>query len=90
MLIIKQLQESGVNIKDKGHPADYVKLNIRKTHNSSFEYTQCTVTDAIISDIKNGKTYTKPVPDKVSLQLHAFHDSPKFDGNFNYQDNWFI
>ncbi len=27
----------------------------------------------------------KPVPAKVSLQLHAFKDEPAFDLNFNYR-----
>lgn len=40
--------------------------------------------DAIINDIKIGNSYTKLVTAKASLQLHAFCDSPKFDGNFNY------
>lgn len=40
--------------------------------------------DAIIIDMDIDNSYTKPVPTKVSLQLHAFHYSPKFDENFNY------
>ncbi|KAL7479436.1 hypothetical protein ACHAW6_005166 [Cyclotella cf. meneghiniana] len=30
-----------------------------------------------------GNSYTKPVPTKASLQLHAFYYSPKFNGNYN-------
>jgi hypothetical protein len=41
--------------------------------------------DAIIDEVKIGDSYTKPVPAKVTLQLHAFRDSPKFQGNFNYR-----
>jgi hypothetical protein len=40
--------------------------------------------DAIIDVVNIGDLYTKPVPAKVTLQLHAFRDSPKFQGNFNY------
>ena len=40
--------------------------------------------DAIIDAINIGNSHTKPVPAKVSLQLHAFRDSTNFDGNFNY------
>eukprot|EP00804_Cyclotella_cryptica_P025617 CCRYP_002840-RA/>CCRYP_002840-RA protein AED:0.13 eAED:0.13 QI:0/0/0/0.5/1/1/2/0/290 len=77
-LLIKKLRDSGLNIEDQGHPADYVRVNIRKTHDSTYEFT-------IIDDVNIGDLYTKPVPAKVTLQLHAFQDSPKFQGNFNYR-----
>jgi hypothetical protein len=43
-----------------------------------------TLIDAIIDDVHIGNAHIKPVPAKVTLQLHAICDSPKFHGNFNY------
>jgi hypothetical protein len=42
--------------------------------------------DFIIDDVGLKDSKTKPVPAKVSLQLHAFKDKPPFDLDFNY---WF-
>jgi hypothetical protein len=41
--------------------------------------------DSIIDDIRLEDAKVKPVPDKVSLQLHAFKDKPSFDLDFNYR-----
>jgi hypothetical protein len=84
-LIIRQLKDAGLNIEDQGHPADYVGVNIRSNRDGTYEFTQRALIDAIIDDVNVGNSYTKPVPAKVSLQLHAFRDSPKFEGNFNYR-----
>ena len=83
-LIIKQLKDVGLNVEDQGHPADYVGVNIKRSHDGTYKFTQRALIDAIIDDVNIGNSYTKPVPAKVSLQLHAFHDSPKFERNFNY------
>jgi hypothetical protein len=41
--------------------------------------------DSIINDIGLKDAKVKPVPAKVSLQLHMFKDEPPFDLNFNYR-----
>jgi hypothetical protein len=41
--------------------------------------------DSIIKDVGLKDTKVKPVPAKVSLQLHAFKDEPYFDLDFNYR-----
>jgi hypothetical protein len=41
--------------------------------------------DSIINDIGLKDAKVKPVPAKVSLQLHVFKDEPPFDLNFNYR-----
>ena len=84
-LIIKKLRDSGLNIEDQGHPADYVGVNIKRRRDGTYEFTQRALIDAIIDDVRIGDSYTKPVPAKVTLQLHAFRDSPKFQGNFSYR-----
>jgi hypothetical protein len=40
---------------------------------------------SIIDDIGLKDAKVKPVPAKMSLQLHAFKDKPPFDLNFNYR-----
>ena len=87
-LIIKRLRDSGLNIEDQGHPTDYVGVTITKHSNGYFELTQRALIDSIINDVNIGDAYTKPVPAKASMQLHAYKDSPKFsdcDFNFNYR-----
>jgi hypothetical protein len=83
--VIKEIQNLGLNIEDQGHPADYVGVNIKKLKNGSFEFAQWALIDSIINDnwLKDAKV--KPVPAKVSLQLHAFKDEPAFNLNFNYR-----
>eukprot|EP00804_Cyclotella_cryptica_P028307 CCRYP_013179-RA/>CCRYP_013179-RA protein AED:0.33 eAED:0.33 QI:0/-1/0/1/-1/1/1/0/147 len=71
-------------MKDQGHPSDYIGVNIKKIINGAYEFTQRVLVNAIIDDVNIGDSYTKPVPAKVMLELHAFCDSPKFQGNFNY------
>jgi hypothetical protein len=82
---IKEIQDLGLNIEDQGHPADYIGVNIKKLQDGSYEFTQRALLDSIINDIRLEDTKVKPVPAKVSLQLHAFMDKPPFGLNFNYR-----
>jgi hypothetical protein len=81
---IREIQESGLNIEDQGHPADYVGVNIKKLKDGSYEFTQRALLNAIIADVGLDNSTTKPVPAKVAILLHAFKDAPAFDLNFNY------
>ncbi len=83
--VIKEIQNLGLNIEDQGHPADYVDVNIKKLKDGSYEFTQRSLMDSIINDVRLKDAKVKPVPAKVSLQLHAFKDKPNFDLNFNYR-----
>jgi hypothetical protein len=83
--VIKEIQNLGHNIEDQGHPADYVGVNIKKLKDGSYEFTQRALIDSIIDDVGLKDAKVKPVPAKVSLQLHAFKDEPAFDLNFNYR-----
>ena len=83
--IIKEMQDLGLSIEDQGHPADYVGVNIKKLKDNSYEFTQRALIDSIISDVGLTDSKTKPVPAKVSLQLHAFQDQPIFNLDFNYR-----
>ncbi len=82
---IKEIQDSGLNIEDQGHPADYVGLNIKKLRDSSYEFPQRALIDAIIDGVGLKDAKVKPVPAKVSLKLHTFKDKPPFDLDFNYR-----
>jgi hypothetical protein len=79
---IKEMQDLGLNIEDQGHPADYIGVNIKKLKDGSYEFTQRALIDSIIKDVGLTDSKTKPVPAKVTLQLHAFKDEPPFDLNF--------
>ncbi len=83
--VIKEIQNLGLNIEDQGHPADYVGVNIKKLKDGSYELTLWGLLDSIIDDIGLKDAKVKPVPAKVSLQLHACKDKPTFDLNFNYR-----
>ena len=82
---IREIQESGLNIEDQGHPADYVGVNIKKLKDGSYEFTQRALIDAIIADVGLENSTTKPVPAKVAILLHAFKDAPEFNLHFNYR-----
>ncbi len=64
---IKEIQGMGLNIKDQGHPADYVGSSIKKHCNCFYEFTQCALIDSIIEDAGISDSKTKPAPAKVSL-----------------------
>ncbi len=70
---IKDIQDLGLNIEDQGHPADYVGVNIKKLQDGLYEFTQCTLIDSIINDIRLEDAKVKPVPAKVSLHLRTNH-----------------
>jgi hypothetical protein len=80
---IKDIQDLGLNIEDQGHPADYVGVNIKKLRDGAYEFTQCALIDSIINDVELKDAKVKPVPAKVSLQLHTFKDEPPFNLDFN-------
>jgi hypothetical protein len=81
----KEIQDLGLNIEDQGNPADYIGVNIKKLKDGSYEFTQRALIISIIDDVGLKDAKVKPVPAKVSLQLHAFKDKPPFDLNFNYR-----
>jgi hypothetical protein len=78
--VIKEIQNLVLHIEDQRHPADYVGVNIKKN-----EFTQRALIDSIIDDVVLKDAKVKPVPAKVSLQLHVFKNEPAFNLNFNYR-----
>ncbi len=49
---ITEIQGSELNIKDQGHPADYVGVSIKKLRDDSCEFIQRALIDSIIEDIR--------------------------------------
>jgi hypothetical protein len=85
---IRDIQQTGLAIKDQGHTADYVGVSIKKHKDGSYELSQRALIDSIIKDCELEDAYTKPVPAKVNLQLHAYKSSKPFDKcgfPFNYR-----
>ncbi len=82
--VIRDIQETGLNIKDQGHPADYACINIKKMCKGSYKFTQHALINAIIIEVNLTDAKVKPVSAKVSMLLHAFKDAPPFNLNFNY------
>ena len=85
---IQDITDSGLEIEDQGHPNDYVGVAIKRQRDGTIELTQRALTDKIIEDCNLQDSYTKPVPAKVSLYLHAFKDSALFsetDFGFSYR-----
>ncbi len=83
-LAICDIQNAGLNIEDQGHPADYVGVNIKKTKDGSYEFSQRALIDSIIQDIGLTDNKTKSVPAKVATLLHAHRYEHAFNLNFNY------
>jgi hypothetical protein len=46
---IRDIQNAGLNIEDQGHPADYVGVNIKRTRDGSYEFTQRALINSIIT-----------------------------------------
>ena len=86
---IQDIKDIGLDIEDQGNPADYVGVNISRHKDGTISLTQRALTDQIIEDCGISDTsYTKPVPAKVSLLLHAFKQSEPFserDFGFSYR-----
>ncbi|KAL7484301.1 hypothetical protein ACHAW6_009952, partial [Cyclotella cf. meneghiniana] len=60
-----------------------VGVNLKRTCDGTYKFTQCTLIHAIIDDINIGNSYIKQVQAKLSFQLYAFLDSQKY-WSFNY------
>jgi hypothetical protein len=60
--VIKEIQNLVLNIEDQGHPVDYVRVNIKKLKDGSYEFTQRALIDSIIDDVGLKDAKVKPVP----------------------------
>ena len=49
--IIQEVKSSGLDVEDQGHTADYVGINISKTRDGYFQFSQETLIDNIIKDV---------------------------------------
>ena len=74
-----------LDIKNQGHPADYIGGNIKQMKDGSIKLSQRALIDTIIQDADLQDSKVKAVLAKVSEHLHAHLDKPAFSLNFNYQ-----
>jgi hypothetical protein len=83
--IITKMRNLDLDIKDQGHPADYVGVNIKRMKDGSIGLSQRALIDTIIQDADLQHSKVKAVLAKVNEHLHAHLDKAHFSLNFNYQ-----
>ena len=49
--VIQQIKDTGLEVEDQGHPADYVGVNIKRLKDWSYELTQRALIDSIIKEV---------------------------------------
>jgi hypothetical protein len=59
-------------------------VNIKRTRDGSYEFTQQALINSIIKDVGLSNTKSKPVPAKVAELLYAHQGAPTFNLEFNY------
>jgi hypothetical protein len=69
--IINEMRILKLDIKDQGHPVDYVGVNIKRIKDSSIELSQRALIDTIIEDADLNNLKVKAVPAKGNKHLHA-------------------
>ena len=58
---IRLLQSKGLKIVAQGHPNDYVGVNIARTNDEQYVFTQPSLIDAIITDVGIGTKQKKSI-----------------------------
>ncbi len=79
------MQNLDLDIEDQGHPANYVRVNIKRLRDSSIELSQRALINTIIKDVDLGDSKVKSIAAKPNEHLHAHLDKPEFALNFNYR-----
>jgi hypothetical protein len=74
-----------LSIEDKGHPADYIGVNIKRLKDGLIKLSQQALMGSIIADVSLGVSKVKAVPAKVSKNLCAHLDKPPFLLNFSFR-----
>jgi hypothetical protein len=83
-----EISRTGLEIEDQDHPAGYIGVTITKHNNGYIDLTQHALNDSNINHIHLNDVYTKPLPAKVTMQLHTYKDSKEFSEcnfDFNYR-----
>ena len=77
-----------LNIEDQGHPNDYAGINIAKTDDGQYVFTQPSLIDAYINDVGIGTKQRKSAPMSAHKLLHHHLDLPPHNpcqiGKLNY------
>jgi hypothetical protein len=82
---ITELQNLVLDIKDQGHPADYVGVAIKRFRDGSIELTQRALKDTTINNAALDNYRVKSVPAKVKENLHAHKDAIPYNLALNYR-----
>jgi hypothetical protein len=82
---ITELQNLVLDIKDQGHPANYIGVAIKRLCNGSIELTQRALKDTTINNAALDNYHVKSVPAKVKENLHAHKDATPYNLALNYQ-----
>ena len=85
--IIKDIQNTGLNITREGDIKDFLGINIKKLKEGSIEFTQPHLIDQILNDLKmdKDKVKTKSIPCMVSKVLNSGQNDEPFDNSFHYR-----
>ena len=85
--VIKELKYSKLKLDDKGHPADYVGVNIKKQEDESSEFMQTSLTQKIIEDVFLGPRITPKTIPMCSHRIlhHHLNYPPNYKSNFQYR-----
>ena len=73
---IRLLQSKGLKIEDQCHPNYYVSVNMGKTNDEQYVFTQLSLIDVIINDVGIGTKQRKSVLLSAHKLLHHHLDSP--------------
>lgn len=83
--LVQEMRDVDLNIEDMGKPSDYIGVNLSR-EDGVFHFTQRALIDSILEDVGlSHSRKTKPVPAKATQTLHAYPDSPAFDGPYNFR-----
>jgi hypothetical protein len=85
--IIKDIQNTGLDITREGDIKDFLGINIKKLKKGGIEFTQPHLIDQILNDLKMDKEEVKrkKVPCMVSQILHSGQNDEPFDNSFHYR-----
>ena len=85
-LEMKLLQSKGLKIEDQDHPKNHVGVNIAKTDDGQYVFSQPFQINAIINDVGIGTKQRKSVPMSAHKLLHHHLNSPLHNSHyFNYR-----
>ena len=86
-LVIKEIQQVGLDITVEGTLEDFLGVNISRKADGTIHLTQPHLIDQILKDLRldGEQVTTKPIPATSSKLLSRHSESKDFDNSFNYR-----